>query len=849
MLRGIFSFIGFFFCFFLNYSYGTNIASMLLNDQNFLKHYGEIGRSLAVKVQAWINVMSNRNLSLVEMEIIFSMYIPEKKKFFTKLENIIFNVPLHSNPEEHERRKVRRSQLLKRLLERKKRLYSNEGWVWHIQKINNNPQSTEEEKELATRLLYALIKRSILHKKVMEKMRQCKLLSHTIQDPYPLLLRNINRPKKIKKIEENYQCSSIFLNLCSNVMNDKIGIQKPSVLIQRYFPQSSKTSTKDKNTEEIGLDKFYCTFILLIVYIKKNHRKESFSMIERNKIFDFLAAHEYFVTKHFQGIGISSYFQSMVILIRKMIHHPGEEYLVSSNAMLNSNNHKNRMTNFIKFGIQNNNFRITMALEDLVNPYYKYELPPNFIENFEKQNNLKSPFLKAVKKVRNSGKILCAEFFVHMGLAAIFLRNFSAALIFLKTAILFSYGVSKEIEEYTVYLIVFSLTKIIEEIKINKVINSEENNRENNKKIEELYSKIEYWIKLIKKIGQTTIYGQLLCDLFANGYRKTSKLSIYANSVYHSIYKNTIKRKKMDNHEGIHNGQNNQNTSKYDWLVLMGIYILSKERTEINLEVSTDANGKKKYAIYNNKYAISSKVNNKLDYILKRLPKRALSSTTVLMKELVSASFKKYRYMLMLGNAIEEKTGIINALILHPVTFLMEAYLKDERFDYRVLSPIMQGESCFVMRMDNKDMNVHTGYSAVTGAGLFQINHLNAKKSAQQLKMAFSGTQLGEDIPYNFAIITEFIKNLQNWLISKHIINFIIAYNGGYVALKRWYQIMELYKIPPKEPAFVLVSLFLLHSGINRRYTNKFLSNYNKSIYWQSNNYVNIMLSDKRPFC
>jgi hypothetical protein len=841
MLREILVLFLLFPYFFCNYSLGSNIATRLLNDKKFLEHYGEIGRSLAIKIMAWVNVISNRNVTLAEMEHLFSMYIPKKKQFFIQLENIIFKVPLRKSGDEHERIKARRNQLIQRILQRKKKLYSARAWIWHIQEIRKNTKKTEEEDNLATKLLYALTKRSVLSVKLIEKLRKNKILNSIPQDPYPLLLRNINREKKIKKIQDNYQCSALFLNLCNSIRESTMGKQKPSVLINRYFPQSPNKQNIDKKTQELNLNKFYCTFILLVSYIQKNHKKENFSLGERDKIFDFLSGHEYFITKHFQGIGISSYFETMSILVRKIIHHPGTE-------LKNSPNFHHRLKNFIKFGIENNDLRIIMALEDWVDPYYKYELPENLIENFEKKNGIKTSFFKAIKKVKNPRKLLCVHFFINMGIAAILLRDFTSGVIFLKSAFLFSKGMGKTQEEYIIYLIVFSLVKMIEQIKKNNIQNLPEEKVEENNQIEEIYGKIEFWIKIIKKIGQTTIYGQLLCDLFAQGYRKTSHLSTYANSFYHSIYKNTIKNKKWNQPTEESKSQNTAHTSKYDWLVFMGIYVLSKERTDINLEVHTDAQGKKQYTIYNNKYSISSAVNYKFDYIVKCFNKKSLLFPTVLMKELVLLSIKKHRYMLMLGEVIEEQTGVINALTIHPVTALIEPYCQDPAFDYRILSPIMRNESFFVMRMDQKDMNSHTGYNAVSGAGLFQINHSNARKSAKILKMAFSGAQLSEDIPYNFVIITTFIKEIQKWLRNKHVINFIIAYNAGYGALKRWYEILDLYNIPAGEPAFILVGLFLLHGGINKRYTNTLLSNYNKSIYWQSNSYVNVMLGDKRPF-
>ena len=77
-----------FFFILISPSYGINIAQNFIKDQVFkkffIKQYGEvIYNKCHQQVSSWIKLQGNNALTIQDLDILFNMYIPEKKKIIT----------------------------------------------------------------------------------------------------------------------------------------------------------------------------------------------------------------------------------------------------------------------------------------------------------------------------------------------------------------------------------------------------------------------------------------------------------------------------------------------------------------------------------------------------------------------------------------------------------------------------------------------------------------------------------------------------------------------------------------------------------------------------------------------
>ena len=357
---------------------------------------------------------------------------------------------------------------------------------------------------------------------------------------------------------------------------------------------------------------------------------------------------------------------------------------------------------------------------------------------------------------------------------------------------------------------------------------------------------MDLWIYRIKKTGQVSVYGQFIADKFAQGYRSNNYFAYYVNNIYNQSHPNTIKRPVdfIDNFTK-YSKDYGKSLSKYDWIIMLGIYVLHQEKTDISMEKNLITKDNKKYQkIINNKYSINRNCLYQWDYIVKNLPNKSLHSITLLSKILILMAMKKYRYMIMLGDAIEHKTGVASCFTIHPFLPFLSTY-ETKDVDLGLLSALSRKETGFTLLVDGKHNN---SYSLSSGAGLFQINFANAKSVSNKFQIKFSSEQLQFDIKYNFFVAINFLIKLKDWLAKKHVINWIVSYNAPIKILRMFESTVQGYKIPNYNDEirglYSPLVISLIPSYITRHYALHVLSYWGNNNYFLSTDYKNLFLQN-----
>lgn len=829
---------------FVNQYFTANIAKSLLDDKEFakefIKKYGNIYDILKNQVQAWMNVMGYGNVTINQLKIIFNnMYIPieERKQFFIKLENIILKVSETKNKQlldgesfdknKKESLDKNKKYLMMEIYKRYKLFYNPSSIFWHLQ--NWQFVGTLEKKSiydvnynlLSEKLSFYLVSRKILDKNQIEFFKthwDPLLKNHNISWTYiiyGLVLRAPNNKKKLTEILNNYpanQKQKLFIKFLIN-HNFNCSVHH---LLSQY-----------KNAIKYHENSNHEILILLIQYIVINRKNNKVSDKEWLDMFKIILQYYEKVLMDLQGIGISYFFKSMKILLQKQIY--------KGNVLKNNSGLKK----FLTYLNDNQNLIFKWCQEEIYNPYFLY-FDQFILDNLE-------IYLQISKKNYSKKKAYIIEFFSVINIINILYENFNDVLKWSPFIYILAVNCHKYHQEQAVYFIVLSCIQLI-------ASNGDKNNlflsNETQSHFFNYKNQMDFWIEKIKTGGQISLYGQFISDKFLNGYRRSSYFSLALTNAYKNTYNNTI-RKNLPLEEIQHTSKDyGKLVSKYDWIVFLGIYVLYKENIDINITKNIITKNNKQYhEVFNNKYSITKKYIYQWDYILKIMPSKALESLTILSKPLILLSLKKYRYMAMLGETVEKKTGVVNCFSLHPMNDFLQKYNQEKFFNLSLLSGFIRKETMFTLKLDGKNYNF---FEPHIGSGLFQINFFNGKKICQELKIPFNEKQLQEDIQFNFLIFIHFLKKLCNWLKNKHVINWIISYNGSQKSLKSWHNLLNLYKIPNyNQDIKELYSPFIINligGNITRHYCLNVLSYFNSNSYFADENYINIFLKDTNPW-
>ena len=204
--------------------------------------------------------------------------------------------------------------------------------------------------------------------------------------------------------------------------------------------------------------------------------------------------------------------------------------------------------------------------------------------------------------------------------------------------------------------------------------------------------------------------------------------------------------------------------------------------------------------------------------------------------------------MVMLGEAVENRTGIVNCFSIHPKSNFLLKY-NEKELQLGLLSALMKKETQFTMLIDGK---INNFFNPKSGAGLFQINFFNAQQISKKLNIQFSTQRLKEDIQYNFMIMVEFINKLIKWIGDKHIINWIVSYNSSIKSLLKFQNLLKIYNISNYnkeiQSLYGPFALNIIPTQITKSYGIHVLSYLNNNNYFLLSNYVNIFISDINPW-
>ena len=306
---------------FINGMFGSNIGTSFLKDKDFqekfVAQYGQVYFILKDQIQAWVDVLGYKSLSLKDLEIISNMAIPDqqKKKFFKILESIVIkldqvNVVAKDKPLV----KNKRDQLMIKIYNRYKKFYNPQSMMWHLKhgpiKNNKNPLIYEGEKNLPQRLAHYLVYRSILTEKNFQYFN--RHWSLFFKEPiqwtpviYGLILSNINNHKKLSQMG-HYPMTIHQKNFIEFLkINSKVNLIN---LINQY---KKTCCAHGHQSHEI--------LILLIKYIVNNRKNTAISNKEWIHIFKIIVSYYPLILKDFKGVGLAYFCKAMKILMYKQI--------------------------------------------------------------------------------------------------------------------------------------------------------------------------------------------------------------------------------------------------------------------------------------------------------------------------------------------------------------------------------------------------------------------------------------------------------------------------------------------------------------------------------------------------
>jgi hypothetical protein len=395
-----------YFFFIYNHNFSANIAKKFLDDKkfkdDFIKKYGNIYNLLQPQIQAWLNVMGYKNVTINQLKLIFNnMDIPIeiRKEFFSNIESIILNkksnkilndpqVNLINNPQlsldnlssdvsinnvinnnfnnnnvnlKDKQNNIKKNQnfFMMEFYKRYKRFFSSKGIFWHIKNwqltINLKKKNIYDINNdlLHKKLTYYLITRKILDSEQLSYFKnnwkvffQDNLSWNFII--YGLILKNDNNKEKINFILNNYPVEQHHKQFIKFLLRQDFKCSLHT-LLTRY-----KTQIKfhPYSNHEI--------FILLIKYIFINRKNSNISDKEWIDLFKILDKYYEIVLNDFNGVGISLFFKSVKILLQKQIY---------KGAILPNNIY---LKNFINYINHHQNLIIKWCQEEIYNPYFNY---------------------------------------------------------------------------------------------------------------------------------------------------------------------------------------------------------------------------------------------------------------------------------------------------------------------------------------------------------------------------------------------------------------------------------------------------------------------------------------------
>jgi hypothetical protein len=792
------------FCFVWSPTMASNIGAAFLRDKNFeqqfVSQYGQVYYIIRNQIQAWVDVLGYKTVTLKDLEIIATMAIPrsQKKKFFRILEAIILKIPSNDKNIKH--------QLMLKIYGRYKKFYNHKSMIWHlkylqktpkdstINQVDSNYESINDEKFLK-KLAHHLIYQTVLNPEDIDFFQQQKIL---FSEPinwttivYGLILKYLYNQEKLGNLD-HYPLTAHqkkFLNFIKKKHQGSL-----SQILNQY---KASTAPHPHQSHEI--------LILLIKYILDNRKNQSISNKEWIHIFKIIVSYYPLIFSDFNGVGIGNFFKAIKLLIYKQI---AEGLIINSNTSLK---------NFLNY-IQNNQAKvIKYCQQEFVNPYFKYPM-----ETLEINHEKDQLTMDIYRKNYSKKKGYIVEFFGVFNIVNIIYKKFFVVMRWAPFNYFLSKGAHQYHHEQSVYFIILSAIELI---------------AFHGKKPEEneilllfLKEKIDFWTEKIKHAGQVSVYGQLIADKFLSKYRNSSYFGLYLNNLYNKIYTNTIKNKiNMD--PDIQGKDWGKNITKHDWFIMLGIYVLNQEKIHINVEEEVMLNNKSYKKIINNKYSISRTSLYQWDYIVKHLSYKSLTNLTLMGQILAIMSMKKYRYMIMLNEALENKTGVSSSFGIHPKLDFLKNY-NDKLLDLGLLSALTRKETGCTLLVDGMPNQL---FNAAQGSGLFQVNFANAQWVSKKFNIGFSERQLKYDIQYNFFVVIHFLQKLKDWLRNKNIITWIISYNAPMRFVKMFQQLISLYNIPNHNQEIrILYSPFVINlipNYITRNYAIHVLS------FWGNNNF------------
>jgi hypothetical protein len=805
--------------------YGTNIGTAFLKDkdfeQEFVKEYGEVYYVLRNQIAAWLDVLAYKNISLKQLEIIFNMEIPmtQRKKFFKILESIIIKLD-QVNVQTKDKFMVenKRDQLMIKIYHRYKKFYNPHSISWHIKNnyINTNTDDrVYQQGNLAPKLSYFLVSQCVLSSSEIKFFHENweKLLPSQEKNwnniIYGLILKYATHTKKLQEIMDNYPINT----------NQKKFIEfliKPhgcplNRLIQNY--KSNHNTNHDHQSHEI--------LIILIKFIINNRKNPAISDQEWIHVFKIISSYYCLIFTDLKGVGLSNFFKAMKLLLYKQM---------SSGLVINTNH---SLKNFIQYLENNYHLIVQYIQEETLNPYFIAPIHGDtLLEDMDKS-------VKIYKKNYSKKTGYIVEFFSIFNVINIIYKNFNQVVKWAPIMYILSANNHQYHHEQSVYFLTLSYIELMAHMGKNT-------KNYNERLLVRWKENLDFWTHRIKKTGQVSIYGQFIADKFAQGHRSNNYFAYYMNNIYHQNHPNTIKRPVdiMDNFT-LKSKDYGKSLAKYDWFMLLGIYVLHQEKTDITVEKNIIIKDNRKYQkIINNKYSINRNCLYQWDYIVKNLSSKSLQSISLMGKILILMAMKKYRYMIMLGDAVEHKTGVSTCFTIHPFLPFLSTYAAKD-VDLGLLSALARKETGFTLLVDGRHNN---SFSLSSGAGLFQVNFANAKNIASKFQVKFSSEQLQLDIKYNFFVVINFLIKLKEWLANKNIINWIVSYNAPIKILRLFESMVANYKIPVhNEEIRTLYSplvISLIPSYITRHYALHVLSYWGNNNYFLSNDYVNLFMTN-----